>query len=82
LKEGLSLSSRVETVPGTDPNTVQRVTDADTGRFFFICLDDQIAPDLQDKLKPDATVLFVCRDSAIDETTHANLSLACRVKTL
>lgn len=82
LKEGLSLSSHVETVPGTGPNTVQRVTDADTGRFFFICLDDQIAPDLQDKLKPDANDLFVCRDSAIDETTHANLSLACRVKTL
>lgn len=82
LKEGLSLSSRIETMPDTGPNTVQRVTDADTGRFFFICLDDQIAPDLQDKLKPDAADLFVCRDSAIDETTHANLSLACRVKTL
>lgn len=82
LKEGLSPSSRVETLPNTDPNVVQRVTDPDTGRFFFICLDDRIDPGLQDRLTPAANDLFVCRDSAIDETTHANLSLACRVKTL
>lgn len=82
LKEGLSLSSRVETVPETGPNKVQCVTDPDTGRSFFICLDDVIDPDLQAKLNLDATDLFVCRDAAIDETTHANLALACHIKTL
>jgi|APCry1669189070_1035195.scaffolds.fasta_scaffold00112_13 adenine-specific DNA-methyltransferase len=82
IKEGISPSSRIETLPTTGTNTVLRITDPDTGRSFLICLDDQIDPGLQDTLTPSPDTLFICRDAAIDESTHANLSLACRVKTL
>ena len=82
IKEGLRPTASVETVPNPGPNTVQRVTDADTGRFFLICLDETIDPSLQDTLTLSRETLFICRDSAIDDTTHANLALACHVKTL
>jgi hypothetical protein len=82
IKEGLRPTASVETLPNPGPNTVQRVTDAATGRSFLICLDETIDPSLQDTLTLSRETLFICRDSAIDDTTHANLALTCHVKTL
>ena len=83
LKEGYSLTSRVENIDSkTLPNTVYHITDADRGQSFLICLDDKIdlrtARDIQ--LRKDD--LFVCRDVALDDGLAANLALQCRLRTI
>ena len=39
LREGYSLTSRVEKLEKTGENTFWRVTDSDRDQFFYICLD-------------------------------------------
>lgn len=83
LKEGYSLSSRVERVSRDDvPNTVHRVTDGERGQSFRICLDDKIDPEIARALELGKDDLFVCRDVALDDTLAANLALQCRLRTI
>jgi adenine-specific DNA-methyltransferase len=82
IKEGLGLNSRVEQVATVTANTIFRVTDEERGQSFYICLDDKV--DYTD-LKPlnlSAEDLFICRDLAMDDSTIANLTLQCRLKTI
>jgi adenine-specific DNA-methyltransferase len=81
LKEGFSLSSRVQTA-AVAGHTVYRVTDPDHDQAFHICLDDNVATDVVAKLNLSQDDLFVCRDTAIDDTTAANLALQCRLETI
>lgn len=82
LREGLPLTSSVVAITENAPPKCWRVSDADSGRAFTICLADTI--DLIDA-KPlglGKDDLFVCRDTALTDTVAANLALQCRLKVL
>lgn len=80
LREGYPLTASV--VALNAPAKCWRVSDASAGRAFTICLADTI--DLA-SVKPLGLArddLFVCRDTALDDTLAANLALQCRLKVL
>ena len=82
IKEGYSLTSKIEKISGVKNATVYRVSDPDKEQSFHICLDDRIKlGDLKSvQLKQDD--LFICRDIALDDEAAANLALQCRLKTV
>ena len=82
LKEGYSLTSTVIQEIETQRNAVWRVTDRDKGQSFLLCLDDTLNLTFLNGLALTKDSLFVCRDSALDDTTAANLALQCRLKTV
>lgn len=81
VKEGLSLNSKVEAVT-LGKNKVYKVTDGD--QQLLICLENKLASEtvkeLTDKSHKDK--LFICLESALDDTTAANLSLNLDLKTI
>lgn len=80
LREGYPLTASIVALDA--PAKCWRVSDPDAGRAFTVCLTDTI--DLA-SLKPLGLTkddLFVCRDTALDDTVAANLALQCRLKVL
>lgn len=83
IKEGYGLNSTVA-VAEVGTNTVYTVTDPEKNppQSFRLCLDGQLAADIAKQLKLTANDLFICRDTALDDTLAANLALQCRLKTV
>jgi len=81
LSEGLSLTSNIEQVD-CESQGVFKVTDNEKEQHIYICLDSTIVFDNIKPLRLDEEDRFICRDSALDDTTIANLALTCRVKTI
>lgn len=80
LREGYSLTAKVEELDiGTGP-TLWRVSDED--RSFTICLDEALTLDAVTPLGLTKDDMFVCRDTALDDTLAANLALQCRLKVI
>jgi adenine-specific DNA-methyltransferase len=82
LREGYSLTSRIEKIRDTGKPTFWRVTDPDREQSFVICLDDTLTLEAVRTLKLPKNALFICRDTALDDTLSANLALQCRLKVL
>lgn len=82
VKEGFSLSLKIEKVPAVKANKVFRVTDTEKSQSFRICLDDEVKAATVRELDLSKDELFICRDVAIDDKTAANLALQCRLKTI
>jgi adenine-specific DNA-methyltransferase len=82
IKEGFSLTSRIEKLPDVDGNTVYLVTDPDRDQSFRICLDEKLDEVAVKALELDKEDLFVCRDIALTDDLAANLALQCRLKTI
>lgn len=82
LREGYSLTSRIEKIDNTGTQTFWRVTDPDREQSFIICLDSALTLETVRALKLPKNALFVCRDTALDDTLSANLALQCRLKVL
>jgi len=82
LREGYSLTSRLEKLPGPDGPTFWRVTDSDRDQFFYACLEANLTLEAVAPLELTAEILFVCRDQALDDTLAANLALQCRLKVI
>jgi adenine-specific DNA-methyltransferase len=94
LKEGLSLTSRIEPVvpaisaakPRRDAksalNTVWRITDDDKNQSLLVCLDDKLNPETFRALDLDRETRFICRNAALTDELAANLALQCRLKTI
>jgi adenine-specific DNA-methyltransferase len=83
LKEaGFGLGYQVERVESIRAQAVYRVSDADKGQSFLICLDDRVMLENLAALALAESDLFVCRDSALDDTAAANLALQCRLRTI
>jgi len=82
VKEGFSLSSRIETAATINGKTIYRVTDDDKQQSFRICLDEKLTLSVVRQLDLGKNELFVCRDSALTDELAANLALQCRVKTI
>jgi adenine-specific DNA-methyltransferase len=82
LKEGYSLTARIEQVAGITGNHVYLVTDPDKGQSFRICLDAKLKPEMVKALGLTKDDLFICRDVALTDELAANLALQCRLKTI
>lgn len=82
LKEGYDLNSQIEQVENVTGNTVFRITDPVRNQFFYLCLDKQIHLEALEPLSLKEDDLFICLDTALDDTTKANLALQCRLKTI
>ena len=82
LREGYSLTSRVEKLAGVDGHTFWRVTDSDRDQLFYACLDVSLTLEAVAPFKLTREILFVCRDEALDDTLAANLALQCRLKVI
>jgi adenine-specific DNA-methyltransferase len=82
LREGYPLTASVTALAEGAPPKCWRVSDADNGRTFTICLADHIDLEAVKPLGLTKNDLFVCRDTALDDTIAANLALQCRLKVL
>lgn len=78
LREGFTLTASVMAIDGA----FWRVTDEDIGRAFTICLAEHLDLEAVKPLGLTKDDLFVCRDTAIDDTAAANLALQCHLKVL
>ena len=79
LKEGYSLNSKIEEFQ-KKPNKIYKISDADF--FFYVTLDKQVNSESLEKLKLDNTVMFVCLDSAINDSQKTNLDKLCKLMTI
>lgn len=82
LREGFSLTARLEELVLPRGGSCWRVIDAAQARSFTICLDDELTPETMRELGLSKDDLFVCRDVALDDTLAANLALQCRLKVI
>ena len=82
LREGYSLTARFEKIPANGKQNFWRVTDPDREQSFVISLDDTVTLEAVRALKLPKNALFICRDTALDDTLSANLALQCRLKVL
>lgn len=78
LREGFPLTASVRPIDGA----IWRVTDEDSGRAFTISLAEHIDLEAVKPLGLRKDDLFVCRDTALDDTVAANLALQCHLKVL
>jgi adenine-specific DNA-methyltransferase len=82
LREGFSLTARIEKITASKGGTYWRVSDLEQERTFTICLDDVLTLDSVQALGLSKNDVFVCRDVALDDTLAANLALQCRLKVI
>jgi adenine-specific DNA-methyltransferase len=82
LREGYPLTASISAVDEASPPKFWRVSDAESGRAFTICLAEHIDLEAVKPLGLTKNDLFVCRDTALDDTIAANLALQCRLKVL
>ena len=81
IREGFSLTASIEKL-AKPKGAFWRVTDPDKEQSFTISLDDKLTLDTVRALNLGKDDLFVCRDTALDDTLAANLALQCRLKVL
>ena len=81
LREGFALTSKIDKCE-VESQTVWRVIDPELEQSFYICLDDTLGMGTVRKLGLTRDDLFVCRDTALNDTLAANLALECRLKVL
>ena len=82
LREGYPLTASVTPVGEASPPKFWRVSDAESGRAFIVCLAEHIDLEAVKPLGLAKDDLLVCRDTALDDTVAANLALQCRLKVL
>jgi adenine-specific DNA-methyltransferase len=82
LREGFSLTARVEKMPKGKGGTFWRVTDSERDQHYIISLDDKLDLKAVTALSLSKDDRFVCRDTALDDTLAANLALQCRLKVI
>lgn len=82
LKEGYGLTSRIEKLSQVAGHTFWRVIDSDREQSFTISLDHQLKLAAVAKLGLSKSDIFVCRETALDDTLAANLALQCRLKVI
>jgi adenine-specific DNA-methyltransferase len=80
LREGYTLTAKVEKLDIDTGPTFWSVSDED--RSFTICLDNALTLDAVAPLALTRDNMFVCRDTALDDTLAANLALQCRLKVI
>ncbi len=84
LKEGYSLNARIEALE-LAVNRVHRICQpaaaaegaAPADSCFYLCLDDEIHDATLDALPLDDQTVFICQDTALDDSQKVNLALQC-----
>jgi adenine-specific DNA-methyltransferase len=82
VREGFPLTSTVSPVGEPSRTALWRVSDDEQDKAFTICLADHIDLELVKSLGLAKADVFVCRDTALDDTIAANLALQCTLKVL
>lgn len=82
LREGYPLTAKIVALDEAKPPKFWRVIDAEQERAFTISLSENIDVEAVQSLNLSTDDLFVCRDTAIDDTIAANLALQCNLKVL
>lgn len=82
VKEGYGLNIQIDQIESSAASTVFRVTDPDKEQAYYICLDEQLPDDLLIQLGLTQDDLFICLDSALNDSLAANFALQARLKTL
>jgi adenine-specific DNA-methyltransferase len=82
VREGFPLTATVSPVGDATQTTIWRVSDDEQNKAFTICLADHIDLELVKALGLTKADVFVCRDTALDDTIAANLALQCTLKVL
>src|SRR4030042_3824979 len=80
LKEGYSLTSRIEKVIEVAHNSIWKVTDDEKEQSFYVCLDDNLKEESIKSLMLNTDNLFICRDKGLNDELAANLALQCNLK--
>lgn len=80
LREGYTLTAKVEELEVSTDSKFWSISEQE--RSFIICLDDSLTLDDVAVLELAKTDIFVCRDSALDDTLASNLNLQCRLKVI
>jgi adenine-specific DNA-methyltransferase len=84
LKEGYNLNSRIQPLDMTT-NQVYRVSQPEGDeeeRFFYICLDDHVQDATLDALHLGKDTVFICLDTALDDSQKVNLAMQCLLKVI
>ncbi|MSS74576.1 site-specific DNA-methyltransferase [Candidatus Pacearchaeota archaeon] len=79
IKEGFDLNSKIEQIK-EKKNIIYKISD--DSNHFFITLDEQIPESLIEKIGLKKDTLFICLDSALDDSKKLSLSLQCFLKTI
>jgi adenine-specific DNA-methyltransferase len=82
LREGFSLNTSFERVDEGGANEVIRVVDPDRGQVLYASLDESINDSVARKLGLTREDVFVCRETALDDSLAANLELQCQLRTI
>jgi adenine-specific DNA-methyltransferase len=82
IREGYSLTAKLEAFTGSKGGTFWRVTDIEKNQSFTINLDEGITLEAVRALDLKKEDLFICRATALTDTLAANLALQCRLKVL
>ena len=81
LGEGFLLYCKLETLLH-DPNIVYKVTDEESEKAFYVCLDPIVNPEIVSVLALTPDDVLICFDNALTDTSLMNLSARCTIKTL
>lgn len=82
IREGYSLTAKLEPFTGAKGGSFWRVTDAEKNQSFTISLDETLTLEAVRALDLKKEDLFISRATALDDTLAANLALQCRLKVL
>ena len=83
LKQGYSLNCRVAPIDSLGEGLrVYEVSDPEKEQSFCISLADRIELGTLRGLELSRDDTFICRNTALDDETAANLALQCRLKTI
>lgn len=88
IKHGFGLDYMVELralqMPDAGEPTVNfyQVSDPERGQTFYACLAPRLTLQAVERLQLGLEDLVICRDTALDDETAANLALQCRLETI
>jgi adenine-specific DNA-methyltransferase len=82
IREGFPLTATVSPIGDASQTKCWRVSDEEQSKAFTICLAEHINGESIKALGLAKADLFVCRDTALDDTAAANLALQCTLKVL
>ncbi len=79
IKEGYSLNSKIEELQ-EKPNKIYKVSDDEF--FFYVTLAKKLDEKSLQSLNLEQNTMFVCLDSALDDSQKTNLDKQCKLMTI
>ena len=79
IKEGYSLNSKIEEL-ANKPNKIYKVSDDEF--FFYVTLAKKLDEKSLQSLNLEQNTMFMCLDSALDDSQKTNLDKQCKLKVI